>query len=188
MSRHNERSSKGVILLHVLPGTGKTTYLRHLAGELDKKLLFVSQLAAANLMDPEFIDLLIDNAASVLVIEYAENIIMDRRFNNSSSVSNLLNLSDGLLSDCINVQLLCTFNSPLTMVDPALLRKGRLIARYEFGKLSVSKAQILSDHLGFDSVVSEQMTLAEVSNPGVAEHQPETNAVVGFRRSVVEMN
>ena len=64
-------------------------------------------------MNPEFIDLLIDNPNAVLIIEDAENIIMDRKINNNSSVSNLLNISDGLLSDCLNVQIICTFNSAL---------------------------------------------------------------------------
>ncbi|MGO8056094.1 hypothetical protein, partial [Rhizobium leguminosarum] len=72
---------------------------------------------------------------------------MDRKYNNSSSVSNLLNISDGLLADFLNVQLVCTFNSSLTFIDTALLRKGRLIAKYEFGKLGITKAQLLSTHL-----------------------------------------
>ena len=45
------------------------------------------------------------NPNSVLIIEDAENVIMDRKLNNSGSVSrNLLNISDGLLADFLNVQ------------------------------------------------------------------------------------
>jgi hypothetical protein len=44
------------------------------------------------------------------------------------------------------------------MVDSALMRKGRLIAKYEFGKLSIDKAQQLSNHLGFDKVITTPMT------------------------------
>ena len=43
-------------------------------------------------------------------------------------MSDLLNISDGLLADFLHVQVICTFNHPLSMVDSALLRKGRLIA------------------------------------------------------------
>ena len=178
-----KENDKGIILLHGLPGTGKTTYIRHLVGTLGKKVLFVSPGVAGNLMNPEFIDLLIENPNSVLVIEDAENIIMDRKYNNNSSVSNLLNISDGLLSDCLNVQIICTFNSSLNVVDSALLRKGRLIAKYEFGKLSIEKAQRLSCHLGLETVIEKPMTLAEITNPADMEFTQPSVEVVGFRRA-----
>lgn len=177
-----KENSKGIVLLHGLPGTGKTTYLRSLIGSLKKKVLFVSPAVAGNLMNPEFMDLLIDNPNSVLVIEDAENIIMDRRYSSHSSVSNLLNISDGLLSDCLNVQIICTFNSAVSMVDTALLRKGRLIARYEFDRLSIEKAKMLSDHLGLKQVIDKPMTLAEISNPGEDTEPVAQTTVIGFRR------
>ena len=111
--RLTKENDKGIVLLHGLPGTGKTTYLRHLIGSLKKKVLFVSPGIAGNLMNPEFMNLLMDHPNSVLVIEDAENIIMDRRYSSNNSVSNLLNISDGLLSDCLNVQIICTFNSAI---------------------------------------------------------------------------
>ncbi len=180
--RLGRENDKGIILLHGLPGTGKTTYLRHLIGNLKKKVLFVSPNVAGNLMNPEFIDLLIEHPNSVLVIEDAENIIMDRRQSTGSSVSNLLNISDGLLSDCLNVQIICTFNSGLNMVDSALMRKGRLIAKYEFGKLTPEKARRLSSHLGMAQEITQPMTLADITNSHEKDFQPEKVSVIGFRR------
>ena len=183
-----KENDKGIVLLHGLPGTGKTTYLRHLIGSIKKKVLFVSPSVASNLMNPEFMDLLIDNPNAVLVIEDAENIIMDRRYSSQSSVSNLLNISDGLLSDCLNVQIICTFNSSINMVDNALMRKGRLIAKYEFGKLDAQKAQVLSDHMGLDQKILKPMTLAEITNPGETFHETPQVSVIGFRRDLVLEN
>jgi ATPase family associated with various cellular activities (AAA) len=186
--RLNQQNDKGIVLLHGLPGTGKTTYLRHLIGELKKKVLFVSPSVAGNLMNPEFIDLLIDNQNSILIIEDAENIMMDRKYNSDSSVSNLLNLSDGLLSDCLSVQVICTFNSSLDLIDSALMRKGRLIAKYEFGKLVVEKAQRLSQQLGFDTVIKQPMTIAEIANQHEKALAIEKMEVIGFRRQAELMN
>lgn len=183
-----KEKDKGIVLLHGLPGTGKTTYLRHLIGSLKKKVMFVSPSVASNLMNPEFMDLLIDNPNSILVIEDAENIIMDRRFSSQSSVSNLLNISDGLLSDCLNVQIICTFNSELSFVDSALLRKGRLIAKYEFGKLDVAKANKLSSHLGLTNTITKPMTLAEITNPDDNHYEAKQHTVIGFRREMVLEN
>ncbi|MBS1742127.1 MAG: ATP-binding protein [Bacteroidetes bacterium] len=187
-TRLSKKNDKGIVLLHGLPGTGKTTYLRYLVGKLKKRVLFLSPSLAGNIMHPEFMELLIDNPNSVLIIEDAENVIMDRRMNSDSAVSNLLNISDGLLSDFLNVQVICTFNHPISMIDTALLRKGRLIAKYEFGKLSIAKAQRLSHHLGFNTIITEPMTVASIAN----QHEKATEAdrieVIGFRRTANQLN
>jgi hypothetical protein len=185
--RLRKKEDKGIVLLHGLPGTGKTTYLRYLIGRIKKRVLFVSPNMAKNLMNPGFIDLLIDNPNTVVVIEDAEHIIMDRRTSGGSSVSNLLNISDGLLADFLNVQLICTFNSSLTMIDSALLRKGRLIAKYEFGKLSIAKAQALSNHLGFDTIITKPVTIAEVANQHEKAQPVNHLEIAGFhKRELIE--
>jgi len=181
--RLNKKNDKGIVLLHGLPGTGKTTYLRYLVGKIKKRVLFLSPGVAANIMDPDFIELLINNPNSVLVIEDAENIIMDRKASSNASVSNLLNISDGLLADFLNVQIICTFNSSLTLVDSALMRKGRLIAKYEFGKLGINKSQRLSKHFNFDTIINQPMTIAEIINQHEKEQKAERLEVTGFRRN-----
>lgn len=181
--RLNKKEDKGIVLLHGLPGAGKTTYLRHLIGSIRKKVLFLSPSVAIHITSPEFMTLLMDNPDSVVVIEDAENILMDRKVNGASAVSNLLNISDGLLADFLHIQVVCTFNQPLSMVDGALLRQGRLIAQYEFGKLSVEKAQRLSDHLGFEEEITRPMTIAEISHQHDKDHGRAGRVeVLGFRR------
>jgi hypothetical protein len=164
----------------------KQLTLRYLVGKIKKRVLFLSPTVAGNLMNPEFIELLIDNPNTVLIIEDAENIIKDRKYIDSSSVSNLLNISDGLLADFLNVQLICTFNNSLTLVDPALMRKGRLIAKYEFRKLSVRKAQRLSDRLGYRNLIIKPMTIAEITNPEDVEYKAERTEIIGFKRQLIE--
>ncbi len=186
--RLTKDKDKGIVLLHGLPGTGKTTYLRYLIGKIKKRVLFVSPNVAADITSPDFIDLLVSNPNSVLIIEDAENIIMDRKLNGNASVSNLLNISDGLLADFLNVQIICTFNNSLTMVDSALMRKGRLIARHEFGKLGIEKSQRLSNHFGFNNIITKPMTIAELANPNENNNPLERTEVVGFRRQEVTMN
>ncbi len=180
--RLNRDKDKGIVLLHGLPGTGKTTYLRHLIGKIKKRILFVSPNIAGDITSPDFIQLLISNPNCVLIIEDAENVIMDRKISNNAAVSNLLNVSDGLLADFLNVQLICTFNNSLTLVDSALMRKGRLIAKYEFGKLGIEKSQRLSNHLGFTDSITKPMTIAEIANPRDVEVKQEKMEILGCRR------
>ena len=64
-------------------------------------------------------------------------------------------------------QIIATFNCDLTAVDSALLRKGRLIANYEFDKLDIESSKLLSDKLGYGTeAITEPMTLAEIYNQG----------------------
>lgn len=187
-TRLNQKNDKGIVLLHGLPGTGKTTYLRYLVGRLKKRVLFLSPSVAEYLMEPSFVQLLISHPNTVLIIEDAENILMDRRYGSGSAVSNLLNISDGLLADFLNVQLICTFNNALTMVDQALTRQGRLIARYEFGRLSVAKAQRLATHLGLNTVIEAPATIAEIAHPHEQPAKVQEKQAIGFRRTQEIMN
>src|SRR5690606_12855406 len=180
LKRLNKKDDKGIVLLHGMAGTGKTTYLRYLVGKIKKRVLFVPPDMAAHIVNPDLVKLLIENPNCVLIIEDAENIIMQRQPGSDSAVSNLLNISDGLLSDFLNVQIICTFNSSLSVVDNALLRKGRLIAKYEFGKLSVTKAQRLSELQATGLRVVNPMTVAEILNHEERSYDQERPRI-GFR-------
>ena len=159
--------SHGLILLHGLPGSGKTHYIRYLIQELgDKELMYVPPDLTASISSPEFLPFIIQIENSILIIEDAENIIKSRDSGETTTqaVANLLNLSDGLLGDSCRQPIIATFNCELNSIDPALLRKGRLITQYEFGKLSTENAQKLSENLGFRTKITEPMTLADIYN------------------------
>ena len=117
----------------------------------------------------------------MLIIEDAERLITQRTSGSDSPVASLLNISDGLLSDFLNVQVICTFNCPVSMVDEALLRKGRLIARYEFRKLSPDKTQTLSAKIGNKTGIRQSLTLAEIFNYS-DKPEPAKKASIGFRQ------
>ena len=164
LSSLNTTNSKGLIILHGEPGTGKTTYIRHLISNTPKKKIFVSPHMASVISDPSFISLLGDRKDSILIIEDAESVLMTRDQSRNDAVSNLLNLSDGLLADCFNIQIICTFNTPLRNIDPALLRKGRLITRYEFPKLTKERAKAIAKRLGSKIDIKEDISLADLYN------------------------
>jgi SpoVK/Ycf46/Vps4 family AAA+-type ATPase len=105
-----------------------------------------------------------DHPDSILLIEDAEKVITDREQTASSGVSNILNITDGILSDLLKMQIVATFNMDKDNIDKALLRKGRLIAEYEFGKLSVEKSNNKLKELGKDYVTNVPLTLTEIYN------------------------
>jgi DNA replication protein DnaC len=179
--RLNRNNDKGLVLLHGQPGTGKTSYIRYLASLVSKKMIFMPPAMVSSITNASLLRVLIDNPNSILIIEDAENVIVGRDTNGNSPVSTLLNISDGLLSDCLNIQIICSFNTDLSKVDKALMRKGRLIAKYEFKELTKYKSQKLSDKLGFDTQIKESMTLTSIYNQQEEDYQMSEAKRIGFQ-------
>ncbi|MFQ3576523.1 MAG: AAA family ATPase [Cytophagales bacterium] len=181
LKKLSTKNEKGIVLLHGKPGTGKTSYIRFLITCLKKRVIFLPPNMASEISNPNLISVLIDNPNSIFVIEDAENIIVDRDKEGASPVSGLLNIADGLLADCLNIQIICSFNTDLSKIDNALMRKGRLIAQYEFKELSVEKSQNLSNKLGFKTQISQPLTLANIYNQNDKEfNREESGKKIGF--------
>lgn len=173
VKRLNKPNDKGIILLHGEPGTGKTSYIKYLTKLVkDKDILFIPPSMAEMLSEPNIIPFLMDHRNTILIIEDAERVISDREGNGSAAgVSNLLNLTDGILGDCLNIQVIATFNMKRERIDQALLRKGRLIAEHKFCKLTVEETNKLLKHLKKDFVSTEGMVLADIYNVDVEIHK-----------------
>lgn len=184
LKRLNTDNDSGIILLHGETGTGKTSYIRHLTSVIDSKdILFIPPSMVEVLSEPSIIPFLMDHKNSVLIIEDAEKVISDREGKGSpAGVSNILNLTDGILGDCLSIQIITTFNMKREKIDQALLRKGRLIAEHRFTKLSVDESNRLLKHLGKDIVVNEKLTLADIYNVDKTVFRSNNETTIGFTK------
>lgn len=183
IKRLNTKNDKGIVLLHGEPGTGKTTYIKYLTTLVkDKNMIFVPPMMAESLTDPSIIPFLMDYKNSVLIIEDAEKVLGSRENGSSGqSTSNLLNITDGILGDCLSIQIIATFNTKRDNIDDAFMRKGRLIAEHKFDKLSVEDTNILLKHLNKDIVVDEEMALSDIYNIDTELHKStKEKSKIGF--------
>jgi len=161
-----KEDTNGLVLLHGKYGTGKTTYIRYLMSSINKRFIFLPLNLMEAMSSPSFLPFISKFKDSILILEDCEDLLKPRNSGNSNnnSLVNLLNLGDGLLSDAFSFKIICTFNANLRQIDQAILRKGRLIARYEFEELSVDKAQKLCDKLNIEAKIDKPTVLSEIYN------------------------
>ncbi|MFO7822903.1 MAG: AAA family ATPase [Cyclobacterium sp.] len=173
----------GLILLHGVPGAGKTSYIKNLISRhQEKSFIFIQNEFINELLHPNFISFLLKNQNAVLIIEDAEKVLTSReQVNETSVVSTILQLTDGLFSDYLNFKIICTFNTSIDKIDKALLRKGRMIAYYEFQPLVPEKANQLLREMNHEST-SNAMTLSDIFNFQKRNFQQAKKAVIGFQK------
>lgn len=176
----------GMVILHGLQGSGKTSYIRKLVNDnREKQFVYLPAAMAQQLSSPEFVTFVHDQLKdSVMILEDCEQMLesRDSQFGNTGAISTLLNMSDGLLGDELSMKFICTFNAEIGRIDKALLRKGRLVDKYEFGKLDAQKAEKLAELVyGRPMGITTDMSLAEIFNMETDNHSQEpVRKKIGF--------
>lgn len=184
----------GLTVLTGAPGTGKTTLLRSLAHWLaDSHVFYFMPAARFTSVDSGEIVTFWANEnrqskhRKVLILEDAESVLLRRGEDNREKVATLLNLTDGMLGDALGLHVVCTLNSELADLDPALLRPGRLLAHHDFALLDAAEAAKLAEVLGVSVQTEDRISLAELFNgggaggsPAVLPHSTSPRRAMGF--------
>lgn len=158
----------------------KTFMIRHLVNNFDKQFIIINNSMMNSLSDPVFLNFILDHKNSVIILEDCEQLLKDRSENVfTNGISNILNMTDGIYSDILNIKFIATFNSPDTSIDKALMRKGRLAAKYKFDELSLEKTNRILKELGKPEA-SKGMTLADIYNLDVQSYEHKTRRKIGF--------
>lgn len=177
-----ENDKNGLYLLYGTAGTGKTTYIRHLIKECateKRKFVYVPSKVFENFTDPTILPFLLDNRGCIYIIEDCENLVTVDDGIRSDGISDLLNMTDGLLSDALNIKIICTFNTDYETIDPALLRPGRCRCKYGFELLDKDRANVVAEKYGLEPV-EEDVTLAELFNPDQEFTETKEKRKIGF--------
>lgn len=181
MSRSIKEDKNGLYLLYGAPGTGKTTYIKHLIKECatdKRKFIYVPSNLFGDFTNPVFLPFLMDHRGCVFIIEDCESLVTMDNGIRSNELTDLLNMTDGLLADALDIKIICTFNIDDGRIDDALLRPGRCRCRYEFDLLEKDRANVAAEKLGLKPV-TEDVTLADLFNSG--KNFKEKKKKMGFR-------
>jgi ATPase family associated with various cellular activities (AAA) len=179
----------GIHLLRGETGTGKSFFIRHLVQVLrtSHRFYFLPSYEYARVGNGALIEFLQDeqddhpNLQFVIVMEDAEAVLMPRKIDTGFSVSALLNLTDGLLGEGLNLQFICTVNCEIAELDTAIVRPGRLRTARDFRLLTHSEAIELAEHCGLPIPRERrEYSLAEIYNPDEASVNGMRARQVGF--------
>ena len=172
--------SSSIILLHGIPGSGKTSYIRTLVNTCQNlNFYFVDTSILQHITNTAFMEFVTNTKNAVYILEDCENLLKSRESDFNPLLSTLLNISDGLLGDSLNIKFICTFNTNIRNIDKALLRKGRLKLKYEFKELSVDKVENLFKKLGIQHPAKE-MALCDVYHYLEDNGYKENRKKIGF--------
>lgn len=161
----DSKSEQSFYILHGIPGTGKTSYLRYLMANTKRTVIYLPPYMVNSLSDPGFIDFLADHPNSILVIEDAEQVVQQEGSGDrDSGTTNLLNLTDGILGNCFKMDVICTFNEKLHKIDHALKRLGRLDDIFELQELEEHKAKKLCEEMDIELPPEGSRTLGDILN------------------------
>jgi hypothetical protein len=177
------KDKNGLILLHGKYGSGKTYYIRHLISKIDRKFIYFPANMINAISSPEFLPFISRQPNTILILEDCESLLAHRESGqgNASALSNLLNLGDGLLSDALSINVICTFNAAVKKIDDAILRKGRILARYEFKELELNKARALSQKIGKNVNIEKPMTVSDIYNIENPSFENKPTEHIGFK-------
>ena len=129
-----------VLVMHGPPGTGKTSFLKHLLVNYKQNAMISYDEKVLN-DDRFFIGFLTSNDSNLLIVEDADLLLGDREHDQNGVMSKFLNVSDGLIK-IVNKKLIFTTNiSQASKIDPALVRQGRCFANIGFRNLSPNEAE-----------------------------------------------
>ena len=173
-----------------------TYYIRYLLQKLtqiNKKVLYFPTTMVDSITDPSFFNFITDwtmenGKRTILLIEDAEPLLASRNNNRNLGITNLLNLTDGILNDILSIQIIATFNTDLGELDDALLRPERLIARKEFTNLTLQQSKLVAEKLKLDpKIIDKEMSLAELysmkKNKEIMSHGVKHEKHIGFKIS-----
>lgn len=160
-----------IAILNGEPGTGKTHLIRSILMQLDCVFLIIPSNMISSLDKPEFVPLLMKiknehEKPIIMIIEDGDICLVPREGDNISTITALLNLSDGIMGAIIDIKMIISTNANIKDMDEAIMRPGRLCRNIHVGALPYEQANRVYRRLTKDDGASleyrQHYTLAEI--------------------------
>ena len=159
-----KKSNKGLSVLYGERGTGKTSVINYIASKLDRIVIFIpNNLIEHTINNPDFRKFIKKFQKPVIVLDDCELTLSDYYNRTNITTNNILQMVDGFLSDTMEVNIICIFNTDdEDDIDEALLDCNSLIDVIEFEYLSGEESEELSKVVGSGKKYKNKTRLIDI--------------------------
>jgi hypothetical protein len=200
VSEYNKPIPSGrIAIVNGLPGGGKTNLLKGVISAINNSTtILLPAKFVVELDSPSIVSLLLEERADhgyldngnknkpiLFIVEDADDCLVPRDGSNMSTISSLLNYTDGIFGSMLDLRIIATTNADHVDFDKALLRPGRLCAHIKVDALSPEKASEIFKRVsqGKEKFYDKPVTLAQVYSDvrgGFIQPDLEKDNKVGF--------
>lgn len=172
----------GIVIMNGPPGGGKTNLLKGIISSIkNSTVILLPAKLVAEVDSPGIVNLLLEERSDkygvledgadrtkpnpiLFIVEDADDCLVPRDGANMSTISSLLNYTDGIFGSMLDLRMICTTNADHMEFDAALLREGRLCRHIVVEELSPEKASEVYKRLsgGKEKKYNKPTTLAKV--------------------------
>ena len=159
-----KKSDKGLSVLYGERGTGKTSVINYIASNLDRIVIFIpNNLIEHTINNPDFRKFIKKFHKPIIVLDDCELTLSDYYNRTNITTNNILQMVDGFLSDTMEVNIICIFNTDEEDdIDESLLECNNLIDVIEFEYLSGEEAEELSKVVGGSKKYKNKTRLVDI--------------------------
>jgi hypothetical protein len=165
LSKKIKKTHKGISIIYGERGTGKTNVLNYLSKKvIDKNFIFIpTTLFDVTINNPEFRNFIKKNKNSVIVLDDCELYFSDLYSKSNLFTNNLIQLTDGIDSNDLSLNLLLILNCEKeSEIDSHLFDSNHILDIINIGTLDKEKAIELSKHLGKKSKIKKSTKVIDI--------------------------
>lgn len=138
-------SKMPILILSGPPGTGKSTFIRHIIEKAPRKFeVFSVYDEDVMKMDALYTSFISNSNPAIMIMEDADRLLEKRLENANTTMSKILNVSDGIIDLSMKKIIFTTNIESMNDMDQALIRPGRCFDILEFRNLTYNEAEKLA--------------------------------------------